>query len=44
MRPCGCDRDVLVFGHTYCHSQPWPYGKHLVCTCATCTCTCHKDR
>ena len=42
-RPCGCDTDVRVFGHAYCVTQPWPYGKHLRCTCAHCTCHCHKD-
>jgi hypothetical protein len=43
MRPCGCDTDVLVFGHNYCVQQAWPYGKHLTCQCDRCPCTtCHK--
>lgn len=40
-RPCGCEMDVLVFGHSFCVQQPWPYGKHLVCQCRDCPCYCH---
>jgi hypothetical protein len=43
MRACGCDWDVRVFGHAYCWSQPYPYGKHIICRCTQCPCTiCHK--
>jgi hypothetical protein len=41
-RPCGCDWDILVFGHQGCWLtiDGW---KHVVCRCGLCTCYCHKD-
>ena len=42
MRPCGCDWDILVFGHQYCWTtiNGW---KHVICRCSTCPCHCHQD-